>query len=203
MESLKSERLVRKLSSPQLPSPMIWSLGVERRDRGGSCLLQLGGPTERAASSPLKKECSVMWYSQSSESSSHLAVWAVRVRKLSTGDEDWLFTICSHHFPDTFSAISFSALFSWETDTYRWHLQGPCPLRIRPIGAFCRILEGRKGEGRCFRLPILAPSHPKFYLHLHPTPGCLLLLDTNPFPRPQFSLVMPSPSFIPRSGNNL
>ena len=160
---------------------------------------------------PLREQHPRLWrrnvqlceYSQSSESLSHLAVWAVRVRKLSTGDENWLFTICSHHFPDTFSAISFSALFSWETDTYRWHLQGPCPLRIRPIGAFCRILEGRKGEGRCFRVPILAPSHPKFYLHLHPTPGCLLLLDTNPFPRPQFSLVMPSPSSIPQSGNNL
>lgn len=61
MESLKSERLVRKLSSPQLPSPMIWSLRVESRDRGRSCLLKSGGPTERAASLPLGKECSVMW----------------------------------------------------------------------------------------------------------------------------------------------
>ena len=82
-------------------------------------------------------------YSQSSESSTHLTVWAVRLRKWNTGDKDWLFTTCSHHFPDTFSAVSFSALFSMETDPYR---RSPCSLRIRPIGAFGRILEGRKME---------------------------------------------------------
>lgn len=161
MESLKSERLVRKLSSHQLPSPMIWSLGVESRDRGRSCLLKSGGPTERAASCLWGSNVQLCEYSQSTSSSIHPAVWAVRLRKWNTGDEDWLFTICSHHFPDTFSAVSFSALFSRDTDPYRWHLQGPLALWGLDNRSLWQDTGGEKnGEGRCFFVPILAPSHP-------------------------------------------
>lgn len=59
MESLKSDGLVRK-HNPQSPSPIMWSLGVESRDRERSCLLKSGGPTGNAASSPFGKECSLM-----------------------------------------------------------------------------------------------------------------------------------------------